>query len=533
MYQALISRRYLTSKIMPLLASVAVGLCTMMVLVTWSVMGGFLKVLLESGRTLVGDVSIIWPNTGFAHYEDLIQRLERENSHVAGAAPIIETYGLLGLPDGRTPTVSIKGIDPARYDKVTDYASTLWWRPLEKPLRKDTERRDWRLERHDLWQQTLDNGLDMTRLTDRQTGAIKPAAVLGIEVSGFNIRLPSGAYVPGYRSVRTETGGFESIEDILPINGSVTIHVLPLDRRGRGMEMVARSFPVANEFKTGVYPFDKGTVFVPLAELQSMLKMDAARRLVREGELTSSASGASASPASSPIEIVVDPETGEERIQTSGQYRDDPSRVTAVLVRAAPGVSVTDLQQRCQEVYAQFAAAHPGEVPEAESIEILTWEQQNAIFIDAVKHEIALVLFLFSMISLVAVMLVLAIFWSMVSEKTKDIGVLRALGATRAGVAGMWLSYGLAIGLVGAVLGGVGSYLIVLNINPIHEWMGRAMNIQIWNPSVYYFTEIPSDVRADRAAIVLLGGVLSSVAGALVPAIRAAAMHPVRALRFE
>ena len=54
---------------------------------------------------------------------------------------------------------------------------------------------------------------------------------------------------------------------------------------------------------------------------------------------------------------------------------------------------------------------------------------------------------LFGIISLTAVFLVLAIFWAMVSEKTKDIGVLRAIGASRPGVAGLWLSYGLAIGV--------------------------------------------------------------------------------------
>ena len=54
MYQALLTRRYLTSKVMPLLAAVAVTLCTAMVLIVWSVMGGFLGMLVASGRTLIG-----------------------------------------------------------------------------------------------------------------------------------------------------------------------------------------------------------------------------------------------------------------------------------------------------------------------------------------------------------------------------------------------------------------------------------------------------------------------------------------------
>ena len=69
MYQSLLTRRYLTSKVMPLLASAAVMLCVAMELITWSVMGGFLNQLIESGRSLIGDVEISRPQTGFAHYD--------------------------------------------------------------------------------------------------------------------------------------------------------------------------------------------------------------------------------------------------------------------------------------------------------------------------------------------------------------------------------------------------------------------------------------------------------------------------------
>src|SRR5205085_10777921 len=123
--------------------------------------------------------------------------------------------------------------------------------------------------------------------------------------------------------------------------------------------------------------------------------------------------------------------------------------------------------------------------------------------------------------------------WAMVSEKTKDIGILRALGASRAGVAWIWLRYGVAIGIVGGLLGGGIAYLIVTNINPIHEWLGRNLNIVIWNPKVYYFTMIPHQVEWGKAIIVMVSGVVASIAGALIPALKAANMDPVKALRFE
>jgi lipoprotein-releasing system permease protein len=531
MYQALLTRKYLTSKVMPLLASLAVLLCTTMVLVTWSVMGGFLKTLLASGRVFVGDVTIAWPNTGFAHYEELLKQLQADPA-VEAAAPAIEAYGLMGLPDGRTETVKILGIEGSSYDKVTGYFDLLWWHPQTTPLENDVRREDPRLnpDDHELLARTLEQGKTLSR-QEPPGGPERAGAVLGIEASGFNRRQPEGYYAPLVRSRRDSSGGEEAVRLFMPANGWITLNILPLDTKGRAIEMVTARLPIANEFKTGLYEFDRRYVLVRLDELQRLLKMNAAKRVAR-----------SEGPSDRAFEVQVDPATGEERFAAPDETTlvEEPARVTHMLIRGKgeaaggdPRREAAKLKIRCEEIYEKFAAKHPGEVPDPGVIFVQTWADINATMIQAVEKETALVLFLFSMISLTAVFLVLAIFWSMVSERTKDVGVLRSLGASRMGVAWLWVRYGMAIGVVGSALGGVAAYLIVLNINPIHEWMGRVTGIQIWDPAVYYFTRIPSEVDPQRAAIVLIAGVLSSTLGALIPAVRAARMDPVRALRFE
>ena len=507
-YQALLTRRYLTSKVMPLLAAVAVTLCTAMVLITWSVMGGFLTMLLSSGRTLIGDVSIAWPNVGFAYYGDLIDRLE-DDPMVKAAAPVIDTFGVLTLPDGRTETIQVRGIDPASFAKVTTYADTIWWRPLDRPLPKDRDRLDIRLDERDqtLFEKLYQDGLTLTE-RDPETGLPEPAVVLGIELSGLNARELGGYYVPLMGNERKADGSIRAAGTFMPLD-RVTLNVLPLDTRGRNIDFESRVFPVANEFQTGFYEVDEGVVLVRLDALQDMLKMDEARRLVAE------------------------PEDLFEIDLQDAATEVEPARVTNVIVRAVDGVDADTLRDRCRVIYEEFATAHEGEVPNAFRIRIGTWEDQNRTLIAAVKKETALVLFIFCFISLTAVFLVLAIFWSMVSEKTRDVGVLRSIGASRLGVASVWLGYGTAIGVVGSALGGLLAYVIVTNINPIHDWLGETFNLYIWDPRVYYFTVIPSTVEPAKAAIVLVGGVLSSVFGALIPAWRAAAMDPVKALRFE
>lgn len=506
---------------MPLLAALAVALCTAMVLIVWSVMGGFLSTFMTSGRTLSGDLVIEWPNAGFGHYQDLIERLKK-HPLVAGAAPCIESYGLITLPDGRRETVRIRGIDGASYASVSDYESVLWWKPIETPMARDTKRLDLRLSpgNRRILDEIYENGKSLSRV-DPRTGVRMPGVVPGIHVSGASVRDGEhGIYFRGSRTVQHADGTESKDESFLSMDGFVTIHVAPSDTSGNVIQMATRRLPVANEFQTGTFEADNSVVFIQLDELQRMLQMHEVD---------------SVKPGSMRIEI--GPDGSERIVHAPSVIGKDPARVTTVIVKGREDVAdeaaLDRLEVAAKEVYADFASAHAGQVPSPDRIRVKTWVDMNFTIISAVRKEISLVLVLFIIISFVAVFLVLAIFWSMISEKTRDIGIMRAMGASRTGVAGLWVFYGFLLGLVGSVIGLSIAYTIVLNINPIHEWMGRALDVQVWDPRIYYFTVIPAKVDGVHAAMVFGGGILSAVIGTLVPAIHAARMNPVRSLRFE
>lgn len=517
MYQALLTRKYLTSKIMPLLAMVAVMLSVATVLVTWSVMGGFLRSLLDSGRVLVGDVAITWPATGFAHYEDLMELLEADDLVIA-TSPVIEQFAVVQLPDDRVEPVYVKGVDPESFDRVTGFISHLWWKPLDKPTRRDKEGLDWRLrpDNRDGLVQIFENGKTMTRQVP--DGSDEPAALLGIELTDFNYRNSEGVYVPLSPARASPDGSINNLMTFMPRSGRVTLTFIPASQGGRLTDPVTRSIAIANEFQSGIYEADNQTMLVPLSWIQDLLRMDGGNKLA-EG--------------SDPLALVLDPETGELVPAPIVSTEPAPARVTTVLVRAHEGVSPDDIKGACQRIYREFAAKHPGQVPAPESIQIQTWEDLNATLVGAVKKETGLVLFIFGIVCFTTVFLVLAIFWAMVNEKTRDIGVLRALGASTNGVAVIWLSYGFALGLVGSVLGVIAATLIVTNINPIHEWLGSTFGLVVWDPRVYYFVEIPSEVVPVNAAVVFGAGILTCILGAAIPAFRSARMDPVKSLRFE
>ncbi|MCZ6543775.1 MAG: ABC transporter permease, partial [Planctomycetota bacterium] len=133
MYHALLTNRYLTSRVIPLIAVAAVALCVALVIIVVSVMTGFLNMVRDSGRTLMGDVVISYPVTGIPHYERLIEQIE-ELPEAEAATPVVDSWGLLKMPypDGAnkdTETVQIWGIDPESFARVTGSADTLYWRP--------------------------------------------------------------------------------------------------------------------------------------------------------------------------------------------------------------------------------------------------------------------------------------------------------------------------------------------------------------------------------------------------------------------
>lgn len=519
---------------MPLLAIAAVSLSVATVLVTWSVMGGFLQTLKASGRGVIGDVAITWPNVGFAHYEELIERLEADPA-VESATPVIETFGMLQLPSGLVKSVLVQGVEPEGYDQVTGFYKTLWWKPVEERLGRDSDRYDLRVvgpeadddafwadrkaEDRQTLERVLAQGLSMSR-RDPQTGLDEPGVVMGIHVSGTNRRTSGGVYIP-YASTKFEAdGGVGITANFMPADGTIGMTLLQLDSAGTPVDAITRRLPVANESFTGVYEVDSQVVLVRLDWLQGVLNMDEARRVDPDWDPRTA-------------QPTVDPVTGELTMPAAPVVGVDPARATSVLIRGVGEPDPEALKVLVREVYDAFAEDHVGQVPLTLDIQLQTWEDKNRTLIAAVEKETGVVLFVFGLVCFTTVFLVLAIFWSMVSEKTKDIGVLRSLGAGTWGVAGLWLSYGAAIGVVGSGLGTLAGAMVAVNIDAIHSWMGETFGLVIWDPSVYYFTEVPHDVAPHKVIIVAATGVLTCLVGAAWPAARAARMDPVRALRFE
>lgn len=194
-----------------------------------------------------------------------------------------------------------------------------------------------------------------------------------------------------------------------------------------------------------------------------------------------------------------------------------------IAVAARPGADLREVRDRVRKGLeeAGFAAR------------VETWEDRHRTFLQAVENERTILGFLLFFFVAVACFNVLATLTIMVSDKTRDIGVLTALGATRRGVADLFLRCGLAMSLSSSVLGALSGTLLAWRIDDVNDLLAALFGVRIFRPDIYTFERIP--VEIDLAFVVLVvvaTNALSALCSSL-PAVRAARLDPVGALRHE
>jgi lipoprotein-releasing system permease protein len=218
----------------------------------------------------------------------------------------------------------------------------------------------------------------------------------------------------------------------------------------------------------------------------------------------------------------------------AGNPGQDPARCNSIELSLKDGFSPDLVKPKIEQIVQSVLNKYPSVDDYSDDpITVETWEENRGQILSAVEHEKILLVILFAIISVVAIFLIFCIFYMIVVEKTRDIGIIKSVGATGSGVAAIFLGYGLVIGILGAGMGLLCGYLVVHNINELHAWMGRAMGIKIWDPQTYVFDTIPNTMERADVIVIVTVAILSSVVGAIVPAIRAARLNPVEALRWE
>jgi ABC-type lipoprotein release transport system permease subunit len=267
----------------------------------------------------------------------------------------------------------------------------------------------------------------------------------------------------------------------------------------RADNTVTKDFTLVDDSHSGVFDVDSTNVYAPFEDVQLMLGF-----------------------RPNPIDVAQDPTA------------NFAPRCHQLLIKLKPGslppgVDLRLMRERIGEYVDSFLNQHHLMV----ALDVQTWDEKQARYLGAVENEKTMMTFIMLLMSVVVLVVIFLIFYQIVRDKTRDIGIIKAVGGSEEGVAGIFLTYGLMIGVVGGGLGVLSGSLFMTNTNQIHEWIFEMTGIIIWDRSVYLFDRIPDVVHPWDAVTYFGVAVAAGVIGALIPAVLAALEDPVQAVRYE
>lgn len=513
MYRWLLCFRYLRTRYIALASIISVTLGVATLIVVNSVMSGFAAEMHERLHGLASDILM---------ESHLAQGMPNPEGHIAeimkvcgdqveGYSASVHVPAMLGIDfNGQLITrhVNFVGLDPKTYDQVSEFGRYLL-HPTNRtqvsfdlredgyaPGRERFPTSGWHYRRARVaYEQALKQERAMREsIPESSTGSAggpgpifsiaAPAELPGDDEGGTAMEFdPSQQQYPGIiLGISTCSTRFRdadnNVQDHYYCRPGDDVRMM-FPNASDNAKVVNQKFTVVDMYESGMSEYDSTFAFCRLDQLQDFRGM-------------------------------IDPETNVRSVTT----------IQLKLVEGADLNAVRDALRR------RFPA-------EVYAYNIQTWRDMQGPLLAAVRLETTILNILLFLIIAVAGFGILATFFMIVVEKTRDIGTLKALGASGQGVMSIFLSYGLLLGFVGSGAGLIGGLLFVRHINQIAALIEKLTGQEVFDPTVYYFTEIPTIVEPLTLAWVMAGAVGIAVIASVLPAIRAARMHPVNALRFE
>ncbi len=197
------------------------------------------------------------------------------------------------------------------------------------------------------------------------------------------------------------------------------------------------------------------------------------------------------------------------------------------------GKSVTGVEIKLDDIYQAPQVA--GQMQEELRFPFYTrtWMEMNKNLFSALKLEKTVMFIILVMIVLVAAFGVVSTLTMLVMEKTREIAILKSMGATAAGIMRIFILDGVVIGAVGTLVGLLGGLVVTKNLDRIVSFVERVFGIDAFPGDVYFLDKLPHQINAPDVVVVVIVSLIISFLATLYPSWQASRLNPVDALRYE
>lgn len=197
------------------------------------------------------------------------------------------------------------------------------------------------------------------------------------------------------------------------------------------------------------------------------------------------------------------------------------------------GDAVTGIQLKVEDVYGTSELAQSINRRYGPELYARDWMQMNKNILFALKTEKVVMFIILTLIVLVAAFGIASTLFMVVMEKTRDIAILKTMGARSSSIMKIFIFEGLIIGLVGTAFGVAAGLLISFNLEPIVDFVQKVTGKNFFNKDIYYLDHFPSHVVMSDVLVISVTAIIISFVATLYPAWQASRMLPAEALRYE
>ncbi len=210
-------------------------------------------------------------------------------------------------------------------------------------------------------------------------------------------------------------------------------------------------------------------------------------------------------------------------------------RASAVHIKFKPNVK---LQAGCEKVaslWQKFKQRKAGERQAylLDTVTVQNWKDYRRSSIAPMEKEQTVMAVMFAFVGITTVFIVLVVFYMIISHKSKDIGILKSIGVSNAGIMELFSGFAFLVGLLGSCVGLLGGWVFLLKINRIEDWLFEHFRFQLWDRTIFAIGDIPNQVNLKVLGVIVLSAIVACLVGALLPSLQAASSTPVDTLQVN